>query len=142
MPQFNNNGITIQLGDNMTPAPSGDVENSRDVIVTVLVEPAHQSNTVNIVYRKNKDTERILRATKQALRSNQQKDYFDARFPTLSPGDVIEYSPVCQCAGKLNDPRVKGKHVANFRIINSKQRATSTPSISTIQPKTDLGTPK
>jgi hypothetical protein len=71
-----------------------------DANLTVGVEPADASNRVQLQYRVNGGPTIAIPA--EPVRHVGNTQYFKAQLPcsALRAGDTVEYTAVCQCAGR------------------------------------------
>ncbi|MBA3868888.1 MAG: hypothetical protein H0X30_07030 [Anaerolineae bacterium] len=98
----------------------GTIEPGSDVDLTVGVEPADASNRVQVRYRVNSGPVATLAA--EPIRHVGKAQYFKAQLPcaTLCDGDTLEYSAVCQCAGRqVPSPIVAEQFTSSLRVLNA-----------------------
>src|SRR5438105_681253 len=103
--RFEHDGMALWFGTPDAPAPSGDIlaDAHSEVVVTVGVQPADASNRVYLRFRTNREQAEHtvdLRWWRNDISGKAQ--YFRARLPvsTFRPGDTVEYTAVCYCAGR------------------------------------------
>lgn len=118
--KIENEGLTLWYGTSDTPAPEGAVRISDDISVMVGVSPIGANNKVELHYRINQGTTKVVLAQwwRNALASKTQ--YFLARFPELRDGDAVDYSVVCYFAGR-QVPSVKQLQqlFTSFRVVSA-----------------------
>src|SRR5262245_7293355 len=98
--RFENEGMLLWYGLPDTPVPGAAISPNAEVNVTLGVEPADASNRVEVRYRVNQGPQKTAVAQPIQHRGNAQ--YFIARLPASAfrSGDLVEYTPVCICAGR------------------------------------------
>ena len=99
---------------------NGAIEPGSDVNLTVGVEPADASNKVQVSYRVNGGAATAIAA--EPVRHVGNAQYFEAQLPcaTLRDGDTVEYSAVCQCAGRQVPSAVEAKEfTSSFRVMSA-----------------------
>lgn len=100
---------------------SGEIKQGSDVQLTVGVEPADASNRVQVKYRKNGGPSTLIHA--HPLRHVGNTQFFTAMLPcaTLHDGDTLEYSAVCQCAGREVSSTGEGeKFLSSLQVVNGR----------------------
>jgi hypothetical protein len=132
--RYYNDGMTLWYGTLDAPVPSERVEQGREIEFTVGIQPIDASNKVQIVYRiNNGPIEKPIVATFLRTDYAGKIQYFLARFPEdvrsrLRPGDLVEFSAVCDCAGrKVPSSQDARTFVSSFRIIGPEARPTRNP---------------
>lgn len=110
---------------------SGVIEPGSDVNLTFGVEPADASNKVQVRYRVNGGPEATVPAEPYRHVGNAQ--YFKAQLPcaALCEGDTVEYSAVCQCAGR-QVPSAPGaeRFTSSFRVMGAAAKDVQVPALS------------
>src|SRR2546426_287532 len=98
--RFERNGMAIWYGTPDAPAPGDTVLDGTAVAITVGAQPQDASNRIEIRYRVNQGVVQTVAA--RWLRSDRvlNAHYFIAQLPPFRPGDAIEYTAVCRCAGR------------------------------------------
>src|SRR5690349_17691879 len=91
---------------------SGAIESNSDLNLTVGVEPADASNRVQVRYRVNGGP--VVAIAAEPVRHVGNAQYFKAQLPcaALHNGDTVEYSAVCQCAGRQVPSAVEAEQFA------------------------------
>ena len=98
----------------------GAIEPGSDVNLTVGVEPADASNRVQVQYRVNGGPAATIAAGPVRHVGNAQ--HFKAQLPcaALCDGDTVEYSAVCQCAGRqVPSPAEAEEYASSFRVVSA-----------------------
>jgi len=99
---------------------SGAIEPGSDVNLTLGVEPADASNRVQVRYRVNGGAAAAIGA--EPVRHVGNAQYFTAQLPcaTLCDGDTVEYSAVCQCAGRQVPSLEEAEgSTSSFRVMSA-----------------------
>src|SRR6266851_5381214 len=126
--RLDNEGISLWYGTPDTPAPGDTVPAGAEVVITVAVHPGHRSNKVELLYRLNEGPPET--AMTQWLRNDAPANvqYFRARFPPFRPGDQVEYSVFCRCAGRqVPSPEEAKQFAASFRVVAAQEMRSTTP---------------
>uniref|UniRef100_UPI00190EDAE2 neuraminidase-like domain-containing protein n=1 Tax=Calothrix rhizosoleniae TaxID=888997 RepID=UPI00190EDAE2 len=97
-------GISLWYGTPDAPAPQENVSAGKQISVTVGVSPADASNRIEIRYRVNQGETQVITARYVPNKGDRRVQYFRASLPAFNPGDVVEYTPVCRCAGRQVPP--------------------------------------
>ena len=98
-----------------------------EATITVAVAPADASNRVEVRYRVNGGPSAILAA--DPVRHVRDSQYFRVRLPTTAfrPGDIVEYTALCRCAGRQVPSPEEAEHFAlSLRVVDD--GATVTPN--------------
>jgi len=93
-------GISLWYGTPDAPAPQENVSAGQQISVTVGVSPADASNRIEIRYQVNQGETQIVTARYIPNSGDCRVQYFRASLSALNAGDVVEYTPVCRCAGR------------------------------------------
>jgi hypothetical protein len=99
---------------------SGAIELGSDVNLTIGVEPADASNRVQVIYRVNGGPATAIAA--EPVRHVGNMQYFKAQLPcaALCSGDTVDYSAVCQCAGRQVPSAPEAERFASsFKVMNA-----------------------
>jgi hypothetical protein len=80
--------------------PGETVPAGAEIAITIAVHPGDRSNKVEVLYRVNKGLDEAVRATWLRNDAPANVQYFRARLAPRLAGDMVEYIPVCRCAGK------------------------------------------
>jgi hypothetical protein len=123
--QLRNDGLTISF--NAERPPDGER-------MTFTVEPRHPSNAVVVHYRVNGDGMRTIRGYELPGTWSADKQLFQAVFPNLPAGALVEYLPVCENAGRTVPPPSVRDLPASFRAHGVPLDASETPSTLARQP--------
>jgi Tc toxin complex TcA C-terminal TcB-binding domain/Neuraminidase-like domain len=117
--QFEHQDLSLWFGTADTPAPSETVPAGSEATITIAVEPISASNRVELIYRVNQgSTERLAAQRRPSHSSISQSQYFIARLPAFSAGDLVEYSAICHCAGRQVPSPEEAEHFAgSFRVM-------------------------
>jgi hypothetical protein len=89
--QFCNDGLTLSFDSGGVPSGEG---------LRITARPRNASNVVLVHYRVNDGRVLTIRAHEMPGPWSADKQVFQARFPSLPPGALVEYLPVCACAGR------------------------------------------
>jgi hypothetical protein len=93
-----------------------------EVTITVGVEPADASNRVEVHYRVNGGPTAIAAA--DPVRHTRKAQYFRARLPALRAGDIVEYLPICRCAGRqVPSPDQARQFASSFRVTDAQAKS-------------------
>src|SRR5215831_16659522 len=126
--RFERDGILLWYGTADAPAPGPLVRATLSgraigIMLTVGVQPIGARNTVVVRYRVNGGVETTVPSwlARTDVRANTQ--YFVARLPEFHVGDTVEYSAVCNCAGR-QVPSVEElkQFAASFRVTASEEK--------------------
>lgn len=97
----------------------GTIEPGSDVDLTVGVEPADASNRVQVRYRVNGGPTAAIAA--EPVRHAGNAQYFKAQLPcaALCDGDSVEYTAVCQCAGRQVPSAAEAeRYMSSFQVMS------------------------
>ena len=124
-------GISLWYGTPDAPAPQENVLAGKQISVTVGVSPADASNRIEIHYRVNQGETQVITARYVPNKGDRRVQYFRVSLPAFNPGDVVEYTPVCRCAGRQVPPRdgVEG-FTSSFFIKAGIQRESDKPKLN------------
>ncbi|WP_198648818.1 Tc toxin subunit A, partial [Cyanothece sp. BG0011] len=113
-------GILLWYGTPDAPAPDNIVSASDKVAITVGVQPVDASNAVEVRYRVNQG--KFITIPAQFLKNGRglTSQYFRASLPAFEPGDIVEYTAICRCAGR-QVPSVDdlGKFTSSFTVVEA-----------------------
>ncbi|MGD1808192.1 neuraminidase-like domain-containing protein [Dapis sp. BLCC M126] len=98
-------GISLWYGSPDAPAPQDNISAGKQISVTVGVSPADASNKIEIRYQVNQGETQVITAQYVPHKGDRRVQYFRVSLPAFNPGDVVEYTPVCRCAGRQVPPR-------------------------------------
>ncbi|WP_146162708.1 hypothetical protein [Nitrosomonas nitrosa] len=107
----------------------GTIEPGSDVNLMIGVEPADASNQVQLSYRVNGG--HVTNIAAEPVRHVGDTQYFKACLPcsTLRDGDLVEYSAVCQCAGRQVPSAHEAEQFASsFRVMSTSAMGAQAPS--------------
>ncbi|MDJ0719698.1 MAG: hypothetical protein QNJ54_36660, partial [Prochloraceae cyanobacterium] len=127
--RFENNGILIWYGTSDAPAPDGSVLEGTEAKIIVGVQPPDASNVVEVRYRVNQSLTETVVA--KYLRNDllRQAQYFRAYLPALQAGARVEYTVICQCAGRQVPARTDEEQLPNsFQVVSAAGEEISTPT--------------
>jgi hypothetical protein len=116
--QHEHQGMRLWIEPNQRLA-SGTIEPGSDVNLTIGVEPADASNQVQVLYRVNNGLETAIPA--ESIRHVGNLQYFKTQLPcaALCEGDTVEYSAVCQCAGRQVLSQSAERAMSSFRVMST-----------------------
>jgi Protein of unknown function (DUF3237) len=117
--ELTGDGLTLWYGDDLTPAPSGEVPVDLPVSVTVGVRPARPTNAIDVEYRINGGPRRVLhsRLLREDIKDNAQ--LFRAVFPYLPPGSTVEYAPMLRSMGRRIGSPLGREGLPSFSVLSS-----------------------
>jgi hypothetical protein len=121
--QYENDGMTLWFGTPDAPAPGEVVAADKPVSITIGISPQDASHVVKLLYRINKSSEKPKEVEADWIRSDPsgKSQHYRAFLPPFQPGDVVEYCPVCWCAGRqvpnpMDSPADGKKYPAAFKV--------------------------
>jgi hypothetical protein len=112
-------GLTLWYGTEDAPAPNGVETGRTSIVVTVGVHPANPSNVVSIRYRVDGGPAQSVPARLVRTDYAVQSQYFTATFPDFRAGEVVEYRPILECAGRRVPASAAEAFTASFRLGGS-----------------------
>jgi ABC toxin-like protein/neuraminidase-like protein len=98
--RFEHEGRSLWYGTPDAPAPESAVSADTEVNITVGVHPVDSSNRVEILYRVNQGAVETAGAGWLRTDPSGKAQYFRGQLPGFRSGDLVEYLPVCRCAGR------------------------------------------
>jgi hypothetical protein len=130
--RFGHAGLSLWYGTPDAPAPGQAVQGQDRFAITIGVQPPNASNIIKVRYRVNGGQEHTEPVTLLRHDSYNKAQYFTANLPpaglaTFQPGDTVEYSAVCYCAGRQVPSKDEEGRFATFRV-----RGTPTETISNL----------
>lgn len=132
--RYYNEDMTLWYGTHDAPTPSERVEEGAEIEFTIAVKPIDASNRVQLLYRINKGPiEKPIAATFLRTDYAEKSQYFLARFSEvvrsrLRPGDLVEFSAICDCAGrKVPSAQDARRFNSSFRITGAEARSARNP---------------
>jgi hypothetical protein len=133
--RFDNEGISLWFGTPDAPAPGDTLPAGVEVAITVAVHPGDRSNKVEVLYRVNKGPDETATAVWWRNDASANLQYFRARLPACSPGDTVEYIPVCRRAGRTEPSADDIEHArSSFHVAERAVAASVTPLESEAEP--------
>jgi hypothetical protein len=125
--RFENDGMSLWFGTADTPAPGESVAAGDEAGITIAVCPPDGGNKVELHYRVNGGSTKLVLAQWIRSDSASQAHYFKARFPSLTTGDVVDFTVICRCAGRqVPSPEEAKDFAASFRVVASQKIPEST----------------
>lgn len=131
---FEHQGMRLWLEPNQRLA-DGKLEPGLNADISIGVEPADASNQVKVKYRINDGPAAIISAEHVNHIGNTQ--HFKAQLPcaALSEGDKVEYTAMCQCAGRqVPSPMEADQLTSSFRIMSASATDGLASTASFIKP--------
>ena len=126
--RFECQGISLWYGTDDAPAPGERVAAGTEVAITVGARPSNAHNKVELLYRINQGPTQKLDVPWLRSIHATQSQYFRAKFPVLSPGDQLDYTVICRCAGgQVPSPEEAKQFAASFRVVASQEMRRATP---------------
>lgn len=102
------------------PAPPEENAPRNGATLIVGVAPASPSNGVEVRYRIDGKGYRQLRARQLQLDARRSVQYFEATFPCLTSGQVVEFTPILYCSGRQVPPaNVASGFISKFSLAES-----------------------
>src|SRR5687767_6804979 len=95
-------GMSLWYGTPDATAPGEAVQTDTEVAITVGVQPVDTGNSVELLYRINRESTKTIAAKWLWNDTSGDKQYFRANFPASAfrAGDTVEYVPICRSAGR------------------------------------------
>src|SRR5215211_8547587 len=116
--RFEHQGMCLWYDAPEAPAPSETVPTGTEIPITVGVQPAHASNRVEVLYRRNRGPTETAPARWLRNDPSGKTQYYRARLPALEAGDTVEYTPICRCAGRqVPSPEEAQEFASSFRAV-------------------------
>jgi hypothetical protein len=120
MARFEHDGMVLWYGTEDAPAPADTVAEGASQSVIIGIQPPDASYRIELRYRLNQGPVESIPAAWLRNDLTNQAQYFEAQFPAFSPGDSVEYTPVCNCVGRqvpcLKEPI---EFISSFRVIKA-----------------------
>jgi hypothetical protein len=120
MAKFEHEGMVLWYGTEDAPAPADTVAEGASQSVIIGIQPPGASYRIVIRYRLNQGPVKTIPAAWLRNDHTNQAQYFEAQFPAFRSGDIVEYTPVCNCVGRqvpyLKEPI---EFLSSFRVIKA-----------------------
>lgn len=113
--RFEHEGRTLWFGTEDAPATEV-VQASQEAVITIGVSPVDPSNRVELLYRVNQGAIRKIAAAWVRNDHKAGAQYFRVRLPGFAAGDVVEYIPICVCAGRQVPSQKDAKTLVSFTV--------------------------
>jgi len=123
--QLRNDGLIISFVAEKAPEREG---------IVFTVEPRSPNNVVLVHYRINGDGVKTIRACEIPGVWSAEKQSFQAVFPRLPAGALVEYLPVCQNTGRQVPPPSVRDFPGSFRVPDVQPAASATLLPAEIRP--------
>lgn len=119
--------LWIESDDNLS---NGVVKLGSDVNLKIGVEPADASNKVIVKYRVNGGPVAAIAA--DPVRHTGNTQYYNAQLPcaALCDGVIVDYSAICQCAGRQIPSASKAEEFASSFRVSSVNSTGAKPNSS------------
>ncbi len=123
---FEHEGRSLWYGTSDAPGSEGAVQAGTEITITVGVNPVDASNKVELLYRVNQGPMETVAARWLRNDPSGKAQYFRAHLPAFRAGDIVEYIPICRCAGRqVPSPYQARQFASSIRIIHSHHRRSS-----------------
>ncbi len=130
--RFNHDGISLWYGTPDAPAPGATVFAGKDTLITIGVWPTDTSNRIEVRYRQNQGLVNTITAAHWQNIPARGIHYFRAHLPVFQPGDTVDYSVVCYCAGRqVPDARKLESFASTFVVTADDSLPKKTSTLST-----------
>ena len=118
--RFEYEGKALWYATPDAPAPDGAVQAGTEITITVGVSPVDASNQVELLYRVNRGPLQMVAAKWLLNDLSGKSQYFGAHLATFRAGDIVEYIPICHCAGRQVPSREEAQQFASsFRVTEA-----------------------
>ena len=132
--RFEHEGRSLWYGTPDAPAPEQAVPVGTEIKITVGIHPVDSSNRVEILYRVNQGAIETMGAGWLRTDTSGKAQYFRAPLPGFRPGDLVEYLPICRCAGRqVPSPDEAREFHSSFRITEAGAMPVSDTAKAEIQ---------
>src|SRR6266542_1304647 len=129
--RFEHEGRALWYGTPDAPAPESFVPAGAEINITIGVHPVDSSNRVEILYRVNQGAIETAGAGWLRTDPSGKAQYFRGRLPGLRPGDIVEYLPICRCAGRqVPSPDEARQFYSSFRVVEAGALPKSDPALA------------
>ncbi len=133
--QIEHNGIILWYGTPDAPAPEDSAPADTDIPITIGVQPADASNTLEIHYQVDRGPTHRIEARFLRNAPARRAQYFQAILPAFRAGETVEYAVICRCAGRqVPPPETTEQFVSSFRVQTTEaqpsREATTRPTPS------------
>ena len=121
--RFEYEGRALWYATPDAPAPDGAVQAGTEITITVGVSPVDASNKVELLYRVNRGPLQMVAAKWLLNDLSGKSQYFRAHLAAFRVGDIVEYIPICRCAGRGVRSHRGRKRSSSLRPFASPKRA-------------------
>lgn len=102
--RIEHDNLVLWYGTSDTPAPPAVVVSGAPISITVAVAPVDASNRVSILYRVNGEAVETVAARWLRMDTVASAQHFVATLGPFRSGDTVDYTPVCESAGRQVPP--------------------------------------
>jgi hypothetical protein len=135
--RFEHKGRSLWYGTPDAPAPEQAVPAGAEVDITVGVHPVDSSNRVEILYRVNQGAIETAGAEWLWTDPSGKAQYFRVQLTGFRTGDLVEYLPICRCAGRqVPSPDEARQFHSAFRVVEAGAMLKSDPAMAEINLRT------
>jgi hypothetical protein len=129
--KLTNDGLSLWYGTPDAPAPFDvEVVPRRGASLIVAAHPANPTNSVQVRYRVDGGTMQEVPGREIRTDYDRNVQYFAVKFPPLTTGNVVEYSPTLSSAGRQCPPaQLADRFRSTFRL-EGPQASPAQPSRS------------
>src|SRR5262245_31188694 len=129
MARFEHDGMVLWYGTEDAPAPADTVVEGASQSVIIGIKPPDASYRIELRYCLNQGPVETIPAAWLRNDPIKKAQYFEAQLPAFAPGDSVEYTPVCNCAGRqVPSPKEPIEFLSSFRVI--KADVEQTPALA------------
>ena len=137
--RLENQGLTLWSGTLDAPGPDAIGKPGEELRIRIGVAPADASNRVSVRYRVNGGAEQTAAA--RWIRNDPSRDvqYFEANLGRFRDGDLVEYMPMCVCAGRrVPSPEMAKKFATSFNVSDDISKPAKTDHSFIAAPRKSL----
>ena len=121
---FEHEGRSLWYGTPDAPAPEEAVQAGADIAITIGVSPVDASNNIKLLYRIDQGPTEMVAAKWLQNDPSGKAQYFRARLPALRAGDIVEYLPICHCAGRqVPSPDQARQFASSIRVTDAQAKS-------------------
>ncbi|MGH9958284.1 MAG: peptidoglycan-binding domain-containing protein, partial [Pyrinomonadaceae bacterium] len=126
---FEHEGRSLWYGTPDALAPEEAFQAGTEIAITIGVSPVDASNYVELLYRVNQGPTEGVAAKWVQNDPSGKAQYFRARLPAFRAGDIVEYIPICSCAGRqVPSPDQARQFASSIRVTEAE--AKSAPGLA------------
>ena len=122
--QFEYQGRSLWYGTPDAPAPEEAVQAGAEIAITIGVSPVDASNNIELLYRIDHGPTAMVAAKWLQNDPSGKAQYFRARLPAFRTGDIVEYLPICRCAGRqVPSPDQARQFASSIRVTDAQAKS-------------------